>query len=142
MLTAGRPSGVVADGAGDVALIVGDETRGNRNPRRIFLVGARVGVVRDDGRDARGRGAARRVEHQQQFDQMFLHRWDQRLDDEHVGFPAAGAKLHAHAIVAETADRRRAERRLQSFADIARERLVGTSAEDNDPVHARQILRG
>ena len=52
------------------------------------------------------------------------------------------SKLHAQAVVAETADRRRAERRLQPFADIARERLVRTSAEDHDPVHGPIIRVG
>jgi len=53
----------------------------------VLLVRPRVGVVRHHrGHPGRGR-AAGRVCHQQQLDQVLLHRRDQRLDEEHVPLP-------------------------------------------------------
>ncbi len=47
---------------------IGDQASADRDPGHVLLVGACVGIVRDHRRDPRGRGAARGVEHQQQFD--------------------------------------------------------------------------
>ena len=46
---------------------VGDEARGDRHARLIFLVGAAVAVVRNDGGDAACRGALERVDHDQEL---------------------------------------------------------------------------
>ena len=46
---------------------VGDEARGDRHARLIFLVGAAVAVVRNDGGDAACRGALECVDHDQEL---------------------------------------------------------------------------
>jgi len=57
--------------------------------------------VRDDGIDVgRGRGA-RCVQHEQQFDEIFLYRRYQRLDHVDVALPAVGALLNLQTVVAE-----------------------------------------
>ena len=100
---------------------VGDQPRGNRDARRVLLVRAGIGEVRDHRRDARRRRAPRRIQHQQQLHQVLLHGRHQRLDDEHVRLPAIDFELHAQTVVAEGGDGGRAEAHLQPFAQGGRQ---------------------
>ena len=52
---------------------ISNQAGADRDPRRILLVGARVSVVGYHDRDARRRRPPRRVQHQQQLNQMLLH---------------------------------------------------------------------
>ncbi len=47
------------------------------------------------------RGAARRIEHQQQLDQVILHRRRRASGSEHVLLAAIGLQLHLDAVVGE-----------------------------------------
>ena len=51
---------------------VGNQLGGNRNATFVFAVLTSVSVIRDNGGNARGAGAAERVDHNQQFHQRFV----------------------------------------------------------------------
>ena len=114
---------------------VGDEPAADRDPRRVLLVRAGVGVVRDHRRDLRRRGAAGRVEHQQQLHQVLLRRRHQRLHDVDVALAAVGLQLHLQAVVAEAIDAHRRQRDTEAGADPPGELRVGAAAEDDDLPH-------
>ena len=63
---------------------------------------------------------------------MLLHRRHQRLDNENIRLTAISPELHAHAIVAESIDRRRAEPQFEAPADFFRQFHVSVTAEDDD----------
>ena len=117
---------------------VGDEPAADRDARGVLLVGAGVGVVRDDGGDLRRRRAAGRVEHQQQLHEVLLRRRHERLHDVHVALAAVRLELHLQAVVAEAVDGDRRQRHAQSLADAAGELLVGATAEHDDLPHVRR----
>ena len=83
---------------------VGDQPAADRDARRVLLVRAGVGVVRHHHGGPAGRGAPGGVEHQQQLDQVLLHRRHQRLDEEDVALAAVGLELHLEAVVGEAVD--------------------------------------
>ena len=118
---------------------IGDEASADRDARRVLLVGARVGVVGHDRRDARGGGPARGVEHHQECHQVLLDRRDERLDDEDVALAAIRVQLHPEAIVAKAADRRRIERQPQMGADLLGQLRVRAAAENPDLPHLPPI---
>ena len=64
---------------------IGDELGRNRHARLVLAVLARVAVIRDDGRDARRRRTAERVDHDQHLHDVLIDRRPGRLHDEHVG---------------------------------------------------------
>ncbi len=100
---------------------VGDEPAADRHPGHVLLVRAGVGVVRDHRRHPGRRGAPGRVEHQQQLDQVLLHRRGQRLDQEDVAFPAVGLQLNFQAVVGEPADDGGLQRDAEVPADLRRQ---------------------
>ena len=53
---------------------VGHELGRDRHARLVLAILPRVAVVRNDGRDARGRRPAERVDHHAQLDQVLVHR--------------------------------------------------------------------
>ena len=118
---------------------IGHQPGRDRDARRVLLVRARVGVVRDDGRHPRRRGAARRVQHQQQFHQVVVDRGRQRLDDEDVVLAAVGVELHLETAVAEAADRRRADRHPEMLADLRRQLRMRAAAEHRHVTHCPSL---
>jgi hypothetical protein len=116
---------------------VGHQAAPDGDPRRVLLVGPGVGVVRDHRVDPRRRRAPGRVRHQQQLDQVLLHRPDQGLDDEHVPFPAVGLQLHLEAVVGEPLQQHRALRHVEVRADLGGQRRVRAAAEYRDLTHRR-----
>ena len=115
---------------------VGHQPAADRDARRVLLVRARVRVVRDHGGDLRRGRPAGGVQHEQQLDQVVLHRRDQRLDDVDVALAAVLAQLHLDAVVAEPGDVRRREVDAEVGADLLGELDVGATGEDDDVAHA------
>ena len=111
---------------------VGHEAAADRDARRVFLVRARVGVVRHDRGHPRSRGAARGVRHQQQLDQVLLHGRDQGLNDIYVTFPAVRLELHLQAVVGEAPGHHRAARYAQVRANLVSQLSMGVPAEDHN----------
>jgi hypothetical protein len=114
---------------------VGNHAPADRDARRILLVRAGIGIMRDHRGDPGRRSAARRVEHQQQFDQMILHRRTQRLDQEHVLLAAIGLQLHFDAVVGEALYPRRQQRNVEFGADPGREFGMRATTEDGNLAH-------
>jgi hypothetical protein len=115
---------------------VGHEAGADGDARGVLLVRAGVGEVRHDHGDPPGRRAPGGVEHEQQLDEVLLHRRHQRLDDEHVALAAVGLQLDLEAVVGEAGVPRRRQRHLQVLADGGGEVPVGRAAEDDDLAHA------
>lgn len=88
---------------------IGDEATADRDPRRILLIGARIGIVRHHGGDSRGGGPTRGVEHEEEFHQVFLDRWNKRLDEEDIALAAIRVQLRLETVIAEAIDRCRVE---------------------------------
>ena len=104
---------------------VGDDLGRDRLAAFRLLVLLCVSVVRNDGGDARGRGTAQRVDHQQQLhervvDALAVGSVADRLDDEDFGAADVLADLDAGLFVAEL--------RNQRLADVHRMRLAISSA--------------
>jgi hypothetical protein len=116
---------------------VGDQPSADGDPGLVLLVGPGVGVVRHDRGHPGGGGAAGRVRHQQQLHQVLLYRRHQRLDQEHVPFPAVGLELHLEAVVGEPGDPDRPLRLGQVHADLGGQRGVRAAAEHRDVTHRR-----
>jgi hypothetical protein len=76
--------------------------------------------VRDDGGDPRRGCSTRGIKHEQQLDQVLLHRRDQWLDQEDVALAAVSAQLHLQAVVAEPPDLCWLQRHAEVRADLCR----------------------
>ena len=63
---------------------------------------------------------------------MLLHRWNQRLDDKDVAFPAIGLELHAKAIVRIALDLRWQQRNIEVGADFRRQKRMRATSKDSD----------
>ena len=115
---------------------VGDQPGADGDPGLVLLVRPAVRVVRYHRGHPGGRRAAGRVRHQQQLDQVLLHRVDQRLDEEYVPFPAVGLKLDLQAVVREPFQLDRLLRHGQERADLGGQRRVRAAAEHRDLTHS------
>jgi hypothetical protein len=62
-----------------------------------------------------------RVQHQQELDQMLLHRRHQGLDDKDIAFPAIRLELHAKAIVCIALYLRWQQRNVEVSTDFRRQ---------------------
>ena len=116
---------------------VGDQPAADRDARRVLLVRAGVRVVRQHHGDPTGRGAPGGVDHEQQLDQVLLHRRHQRLDQEDVTLPAVGLQLHLQAVVGEPGDPHRVQRHPEVGTDLGGEVGMGGSTENGDVAHVR-----
>ena len=84
---------------------VGHELRRDRDARLVLLVLPRVTEVRQDRRDARGRGAAERVEQDQKLHDVVVDRRAGRLDHEDVGSAHVLVDLAVVLAVGEVVER-------------------------------------
>ena len=80
---------------------VGDEAAGDGDARRVLLVGARIGVIRDHRGDALRRGAAHGVERDHQLHDVLAHRLGEGLYDIHVALAHILLHLHAQVVIGE-----------------------------------------
>ena len=87
-------------GAGD-GDHVGDEAGRDRDARLVLLVGAAVGVERDDRRDPPGRRPLEGVDHDQQLHDRLVDRVRGRLDEEHVLLADVVEDLDEDVLVGE-----------------------------------------
>jgi hypothetical protein len=73
---------------------------------------------------------------------MLLHRWNQRLDDKDVAFPAIGLKLHAKAIVCIALYLQWQPRNAELRTDFRGQKRMRATTEDSDFVQRPQPPRG
>jgi hypothetical protein len=112
------------------------QASGDRDPGLVLLVRPGVREVRYHRRHPRRRGASGRVGHQQELEQVLLDRLDQRLDEEHVPFPAVGLQLDLKAVVGEPGEPYRPLRHGEEFADLSGQRRMSATAEHHDLTHS------
>ena len=116
----------------DLADHVGHHLGGDRHPRRARPpVLAGIAEIGHHGGDARGRGAAQRIDHDQQFHQVVVGRLAGRLHDEDVLAADVLHDLDHHLAVAELADHRLAQRNAQMIDDVLRQLRIGIAGEDH-----------
>ena len=120
---------------------VGNQLRRHWNARLIFAILARVTVIRDHRGDAARRGALQRIDHQQQFHQVLVHRETGGLHHENVGSAHVLQNLQIDLTVFEAGELRLAARYLEERADLVRQRLIRRAGEDLELVIATSTLR-
>src|SRR3569623_1388096 len=126
--------GVQIDGEHTVGTDAGDHVGHHlgrdRHPRRTRPpVLARITEIRDYRSHARGRRAAHRVHHHQQFHDVVVGGNAGGLDDEDVLAADVLHDLHHHLAVAETADDGLAQWDIQVIDDVFRELAVGIAGK-------------
>ena len=125
---------------------VGHQARGDRLARRRLLVLARVREPRHDGGDALGRGQARRVDHDQELDQVVVARARAGLDQEDVGAAHRLVEAHVRLGVRERLERRRRRSATPSSSAMRSARSMlerpAKSIMRRNEVPSRELLRG
>src|SRR5438552_336971 len=121
---------------------VGDELGRDRHARLHLAVLARVAVVGQHGRDAMGRRALERVDHDQQLHQRVVHGRAGGLDDEDIRAADVLVDLHVDLAVGEAGDLRVRDRHAKILRDLLRQRAVCVAGEQLQVVgHRRLALR-
>ncbi|BCY13946.1 hypothetical protein L3i22_090340 [Actinoplanes sp. L3-i22] len=70
---------------------------------------------------------------------MLLGRRDERLDQEHVPFPAVPFQLHLDAVVGEPGDPGRQKWHTEVLADLRGQFGMGGSGENGDVTHGHML---
>src|SRR5215469_7497763 len=110
------------------------ELRGDRDARLVFAVLPRVAVVRQHRGNAPSRRALECVNHQQQLEQVVIHRVMARLHDEDVCAADVFQNLEINLAITEPAQQCLAQRNIQVFADAFREHGVRRAGKNLKPV--------
>ena len=110
---------------------VGEQPRRDRHPRLVLLVRAPVGEVRHHRRDPPGRRPPRRVDHDQQLDQVMVDRLRPRLDQEHVALADVLQELHERVPVGEIEHVGAAQLHIQRRTHILRQLRMRVAREDH-----------
>jgi hypothetical protein len=93
---------------------------------------ARIAEIRNHRADPLGRGALERVDHDQQFHQVFVGRRAGGLHHEDVPRPHVGADLDGHFSVGKAAYVGRAQRNAQVTGDLRRKGGIGVTREHHE----------
>ena len=115
---------------------VGDELCRDRRAGERFPVLPRIAEIGDDGGDAARRGAAERVDDDQQLHQIVVRRKARRLHDEHVLAAHVLLDLDEDLLVGEAPDRALRKLDVEIVGDRLGERAVGVAGDD---LHAGKI---
>ena len=95
-----------------------------------FAVLPRIAEIRDHRGDPPRRGAAQRVERDQQLHQVVVGRERGGLDDEHVLAADVFLDLDEHLHVGEAADRGLGQRQVQDIGDRLGQRAIAVAGDD------------
>src|SRR4029077_16219582 len=109
---------------------VGNQFRGDWNPRLIFAVLTGVPKKWNDRGDSIGAGAASRVDHDEQLHQMLIARRRCRLNQKNVPGSIVLLDHHVSLAVGERADRGLAERDADIFANALGQLAIGSAAKN------------
>jgi hypothetical protein len=109
---------------------VSDEARRDGHARLVLLVCPAIGIVRNDCRDALGRGPLQRVNHDQRFHDGSVHWRAERLDDEYIVAPDVLFDLDEGVLVRELEYLCAAGFDFQMPADVPRQLRVRVARED------------
>ena len=103
------------------------ELGGDGNARLVLAVLAGVAVEGEDRGDALGRGAAGRVQHDQQFHQVLVRRGTGRLDDVDVAAADVLHVLDEDLAFGEASDLDVAQRHFQNVRNLAGQFRIGAT---------------
>jgi len=109
---------------------IGNQLRGDWDARLVFAVLPGVAVVWQNRGDPPCRGAFERVDHQQQLEQVAIHRMATRLHHEYIRAPHILQNLKINLAIAEPAEIRFAKRHIQMPANVLREREIRGPGEN------------
>jgi len=109
---------------------VGDEFGGDGDAGLVFAVLAGVAVEGDDGGDARGGGAARGVDHDEEFHQVMVRGGAGGLHEVDVLAAHVFVDFHEGLAVGEGCHGGVAEGDADAFADFLGKGFVGIAGED------------
>ena len=96
---------------------IGHQLGADRRPRSRFPVLPRVTEIGNDGRDPPGRGAAQRVQRDQQLHQIVVGRKRCRLHHENIFTTHVFLDLDKHLHIGEPSNLRQGQRKAQGFGD-------------------------
>ena len=109
---------------------IGDQLRRNGHARTVLAILPGVAVVRNDHRDAAGRGALERVDHDQQLHQVLVHRIAGGLHHEYIRAADILEQLEVNFAVGKALHLGLAQRDADVLADLLRQRAVGRPRKD------------
>src|SRR5215469_6782371 len=112
-----------------------NQASSNRYTRLVFLIGAAVSIVGDDGGDARGGGPFERVNHNEQFHDGAIDRRTERLNNEYVVAAHIIIDFDEDIFVAKLKNIGIAKWNTQVLADSNSQRAISISTKDTQVVH-------
>ena len=121
---------------------VGDQFGGNGLPTGRFFLLAGVAEIGNHGRDASGRCASQRVNHDEQLHQVLVHRRGGGLDDEYVRTAHVLVYLHAGFAVRELFESDGPQRLIEARGDSVGQSPVARAGKDLEfAVQCRRLVR-
>ena len=106
---------------------VGDQFRGDRRAGAGLPVLARIAEIGQNGSDALGRGAAQRVNHDEQFHQIVVGGMTGRLNDKHVFATDIFVDFDENFIVGKPPDAGIGQRQVHVIGNTLCERQVAVA---------------
>ena len=104
-----------------------DQLGRDGDPRTVFAVLPRVAVIRNHHRDAPRGGALQGVDHDEQLNQVAVHRVRGRLDHEHIRAAHVLQQLEVDLPIREALEAGFPDRDPDVPADIGRKPRVGAA---------------
>ncbi len=120
---------------------VGNQLGGDGNTGLVFAVLAGISKVRNHGGDASRRGALEGVNHQQELEQMLVHRIAGGLHQENIGAAHVFHNLHVDFAVRKAGDVGLPARHVEEGADLIGKRNIGGAGEDLELIVPARALR-
>ena len=113
---------------------IGHQLGRDRHPRPIFAVLPGITVIRHHYRDSPGRCALQRVNHDQQFHQVLIHRKTSRLHDKNIHAADVLEQLKVNLSVGKTLQLALAQLHPDMGTNILGQFAVGRTGEDLEPL--------
>ena len=113
----------------------------NRDARPVFAVLPCVAVVRHHHRNASGRCALQRVDHDQQLHQMLVHGVACGLYQKHIHAANILQQLKVHLAIGEALQLGLAQRHADKLADLLAQCAIGRSAKNLEALVFTQLGR-
>ena len=120
---------------------IGNQLRADRHARPVLAILPGIAVIRNHHRDARRRGALQRVDHDQQFHQVLVHRIAGGLHHEHVHAANVLEQLEIDFAVGEALQLGLAHRHADVTCRSPRPAAGWPSAEDLEALVLAQLPR-
>ena len=109
---------------------IGDQLGGNRRARAGFAVLTGIAEIRQHRRHPAGRGAAQRIERDQQFHQIVVGRIGGALDDEHILTADVLVDFHEDFHIGKAPHRGLGQRQVERGGDSFCQRTIAVAGDD------------